>query len=358
MEGGRLWSALLVLLLTLTVARSTTTVQWVTGIDVVNVIAVVAAVLMASLGVWPVREPIALGIGFALSPVVALIGAWPQMHLRHPTDVIGPPLISAWWERINDGSAAQETSFYLFLICLLMWVTGGWLAWCVLRWRKPMLGLIPGAAAFATNLLNVPQDQNGYTLAMLVLTLALLLWTNYSGSIASAMRASVKLTGDARWDFWESGLVAMAGLVVLCILLPPLSTADRTLDVESGLFSSWAQLQSRLSHPGIFGNTGASTGVTGFTTDVKLSGSLKRTRDPVFTYTIIGDYAGPRYFRGVSETQTLAGEWRYPETQGGVSQIVGKNGIYQLAEDYEKLAVAGVQVRMLRPPSGSTGVVF
>src|SRR5207244_3553891 len=84
--------------------------------------------------------------GFALSPVVALIGAWPQMHLRHPTDVIGPPLISAWWERINDGSAAQETSFYLFLICLLMWVTGGWLAWCVLRWRKPMLGLIPAAA--------------------------------------------------------------------------------------------------------------------------------------------------------------------------------------------------------------------
>src|SRR5439155_1088229 len=212
MEGGRLWSALLVLLLTLTVARSTTTVQWVTGIDVVNVIAVVAALLMGTLAVLPVREPIALGIGFALSPVVALIGAWPQMHLRHPTDVIGPPLISAWWERINDSSAAQETSFYLFLICLLMWVTGGWLAWCVLRWRKPMLGLIPGAAAFATNLLNVPQDQNGYTLAMLVLTLALLLWTNYSGSIANAQRANVKLTGDARWDFWESGLVAVPGI--------------------------------------------------------------------------------------------------------------------------------------------------
>src|SRR5207249_12169348 len=138
-------------------------------------------------------------------------------------------------------------SFYLLLICLLMWITGAWLSWCVLRWRKPMLGLIPGAAEFATNVLNVPQDQNGYTLAMLVLTLALLLWTNYTASIANAQRANVKLTGDARRDFRESGLVAMDALNVLGIVLPPLSTADRTLDSESAMFPSSPQLQPQLT---------------------------------------------------------------------------------------------------------------
>src|SRR2546430_7218923 len=183
MGGGRLWSALLVLLLTLTVARSTTTVQWVTGIDVVNVIAVLAALLMGTLAVLPVREPIALGIGFVLSPVVALIGAWPQMHLRHPTDVIGSQLISAWWERINDGSAAQETSFYLLLICLLMWVTGGWLAPCVLPRRKTMLGLFPGAAALPAHPPKVPQDQKGYTPPLLVPAPAPPFWAQYSRSL-------------------------------------------------------------------------------------------------------------------------------------------------------------------------------
>src|SRR3989441_371508 len=243
MGGGRLWSALLVLLLTLTVARSTTTV---------------------------------------------------------------------------------------------LWVTGGWLAWCVLRWRKPMLGLIPGAAAFATNLLNVPQDQNGYTLAMLVLTLALLLWTNYSGSIANAQRANVKLTGDARWDFWESGLVAMAALIVLGIMLPPLSTVDRTLDVETGIFSNWAQLQQQLSHPGFFSN-GKGSGVTGFTDEVKLSGPLQRTRDPVFTYTIVGGYASSaRYFRGVNDTLQLAGEWRYPASNRGRQPILQNPGPH-LAQQYPQL---------------------
>src|SRR6266550_113091 len=354
--GGRFWTALLVLLLTVTVARSTSTVQWVDGIDVIIYIAVLGAVLLGALALSRIRDPIGLGIGLVLAPVAAVIGAWPLIHARHPTDSVGPQLVGVWWERVSDGSAALDPSFYLFLICLLMWITGAWLAWCVLRWRKPMLGLIPGAAAFATNLLNWPQDQNGYTLAMLVLTLALLLWTNYTGSIASASRANVKLTGDARWDFWESGLVAMAALIVLGIMLPPLSTADRTLDLESGVFSGWAQLQQRLSRPGAIGNGPAAGGTTGFTTDVPLGGALTRTKDPVFTYTLIGD-TGPRYFRGVNVTLTAGGEWRW-SAQAGIKASVGKNEVPPYAEPYLKLAVAGYKVKMIRPPIGFSDIVF
>src|SRR2546426_833848 len=280
--GGRFWSVVLVLLLTLTVARSTSAVQWVNGIDVVILIAVLAAVVMGVLALSRVREWIGLGIGLVLAP---------------------------------------------------------------------------GVAAFATNLLNVPQDQNGYTLAMLVLTLALLLWTNYTGSIANATRANVKLTGDARWDFWESGLVAMAALIVIGILLPPLSTVDRTLDVETGIFSNWAQLQERLSHPGFFGK-GPGTGVTGFTDEVKLSGPLKRTLDPVFTYTIVGTYASKaRYFRGLNITQQANGVWRYPRAIG-VQEVVGKNQVPDFAEQYQKMELATIDVRMLHPPSDFRDVIF
>ena len=354
--GGRLWSAVLVLLITLTVAKSTATVHWVDGIDVITPIAIVAAVLMSILALLPIRELIGLGIGTVLAPAAAVIGAWPQLHHAHPGDAIGPQLIGVWWTRVQDGTATSDPSFYLALICLLMWITGAWLSWCVLRWRKPMLGLIPGAAAFATNILNIPTDQNGYVLAMLVLTLALLLWTNYTGSIANAMRARVKLTGDARWDFWESGLVAMAALIVLGIMLPPLSTGDRTLDLESGVFTSWAQLQQRLSNPGVF-RTGGGHGVTGFSEDVKLNGSLQRTRDIVFIYTVVGDYAGPKYFRGVDATLTLGGEWRYPP-QNGYQQIIPKNQFPDFSENYEKLAGATIDVTMRAPPVGFADVLF
>jgi len=354
--GGLSWSAVLVLLLTYSVAKSTATADWVSGIDVITVVALAGAIALGVLAVLPVPWAGALGLGMVAGPVVALAVAWPAMHAAHPGDTLGAGLVGIWLGRISDGSAASDPSFYLFLICWLMWITGAWLSWCVLRWRKPMLGLIPGAAAFSTNLLNFPTDQNGYTLAILVLTLALLLWTNYTTSILNATRANVKLTGDARWDFWESGLVAMAGLIVVGIMLPPMSTVDKTVDVESSMFSSWAQLQSRLSHPGIFNSGPGGTGTTGFSTDVKLSGPLQRTRDIVFEYTIVGDYAGPRYFRGVDVTQTSNGEWRYAGTSFHETVVKGQVPLY--GEDYSALALAGFDVKMIRPPIGNSDILF
>ncbi len=365
--GGLVWSAILVLLLTLAIARSTAAAGWVGGIDVITPIALAGAVLVGVLALLPIPWPAGIGTGLALAPVVAWNGAATAIHLAHPLDgdIAGPAGVSmhpltVWWSRIADGSAGTDPSFYLFLICVLMWVTGGWLSWCVLRWRKPMLGLIPGAAAFATNLLNdiVPGDQNGYTLSVLVLTLALLLWSNYTGSIVSADRAHVKLTGDAKWDFWESGLVAMAALIVLGIMLPPLSTVDRTADAQSSLFTSWAVLQQRLSHPGIFTSNGSGiTGTTGFSTDVPLDGALTRTRDTVFTYTVVGTYAGPRYFRGVDVTVTDAGRWRYAGLSG-INVPVHKDQAPTYGEDYQALAEAGFDIRMLRPPIGNANILF
>ena len=363
MGGGVLWSALIVFLLTFAIAQSTATAAWVSGIGVITVIALGAALLMAVLAVLPVPWPVGLGLGMILGPVVALIAAAPMLHAAHPLDPalvssggVSLQVVSVWWTRITDGSASSDPSFYLFLICWLMWVTGAWLSWCVLRWRKPMLGLIPGAAAFATNLLNYPQNQNGYVLSILVLTLALLLWTNYTGSIASATRAHVKLTGDARWDFWESGLVAMAALIVIAIFLPPMSTVDRTVDMESTLFSNWAQLQQRLSHPGVAGVGPGASGTTGFSTDVPLGGALTRTSDVVFTYTVSGDYASVKYFRGINETSTVGGEW-HPGTPG-LRTAIAKNQVPIFAENYQKLAGAVIAVRMLRPPVVTPDILF
>ena len=92
MDGGRFWTAALVLLLTITVARSTTTVNWVPGIEVITPIALAGAVLMGVLALTPMRDFIALVLAFVLAPVVAFAGAWSQIHARHPTDVPGSQL--------------------------------------------------------------------------------------------------------------------------------------------------------------------------------------------------------------------------------------------------------------------------
>lgn len=357
LPGGVLWTSLLVFFLTLAVAKSTVTAEWVGGIEVVPLVALAGAILMGLLALAPIPWEIGVAIGMAAGPVVAGFAAWPALHATHPSDALGLGLVQAWWLRLQDGTAVADGAFDLFLIGWLMWVTGGWLAWCVLRWRRPLLGLVPGAAAFATNLLNFPRDQNGYVLTILVLTLALLLWTNYTGSIANATRARVKLTGDARWDFWESGLVAMAALIVVAIMLPPLSTVDRSLDMESSAFTNWAQLLQTLSHPGQSGIAGVGNGTTGFSTDILLNPLLKRNKSIVFTYTEQGTFGAPYYFRGVNDTVLANGAWRYSEV-GQFREAIPKSAIPKFAEDYAKLDVAAFKVNMVAPPTGNSDVLF
>src|SRR5258708_7916169 len=81
----------------------------------------------------------------------------------------------------------------------------------------------------------------------------------------AANRARVWLTGASRGDFWARRPVALAAPVVPGVGLPPLSTVDRTVDVESSLCSNWAQVQQRLtSHPGAVRTGPGGSGTTGF----------------------------------------------------------------------------------------------
>lgn len=363
MTGAVAWSAVLVLLLTLMIARSTATAGWVLGIDSVVPVALAGAVFMGVLAVLPVPWPAGLGVGALLGPLAALNASWSQLHSVHPTDPLSIGLVGVWWARVVHGAAPgdvpgylvwDDASLYLFLIGLLMWITAGWLAWCVLRWRRPLLGLVPGAAAFAADLLN-SVNQNGYTLAILVLTLALLLWTNYTVSVANVTRARVKLTGDARWDFWESGLVAMAGLIALAILLPPISTEDRTTAMQASAFSSWAALQQRLNNGSSLG-PGSNGASTGFSTAVALAGSLKTSHAEVFAYTFAGDH-GPMYFRGVNVTLTSQGVWQYQATPHYVTKITRQTTPSYL-EPYQQLALTTFNVNMVSPPAGDNNNIL
>src|SRR5665213_3627524 len=166
MTAAVVWSAVIILLLTLLIAQSTATAAWVGGIGVVTAVALGGALLMGVLAVAPIPWTIGLVIGLIAGPVVAGIAAWPALSTAHPLDTLSLNLFSTWSARIADGSAGADPTFYLYLICLLM----------------------------------CPPDRNTCVLTILVLILARLLWTYFTTSIANATRARVRITGDARWD--------------------------------------------------------------------------------------------------------------------------------------------------------------
>jgi len=356
-------SATGVLLLTLSIAASTVQAAWVPDSDVMVRVALVAAIFMGLLAVARfVPWPLALAAGLVLAPLAAYVAAGPALasaHPHDPTDPIG--FAGTWWARMVDGSAGSDIAFFLYLLALLFWVVGGWLAWCVLRWRQPLLGLIPGAAAFATTLLNFPSDQNGYMLAFLILTLGLLLWTQFTKSVEDVRRRHVRLSGDASWDFWETGVLVMAGVIALGIFLPPLSRVDSTVDIESGVFRNWAELQQRLNHQVAFGRGSAAGTSIGFNPDVKLVGPVHKTGGVVMTYTIDGTYSGPRgYFAGLYLMRTANGEWYYPasDTSGGAVVTLNKDEVAPYSEQYLSEAVGSFKIQMLKPPDKAPDVMF
>jgi hypothetical protein len=361
--AGTVPLATFVLFLVICLGNSTVAAQWVPGANGLTNLALLAALVMGALAlIRRIPWPVALVFGAALALPAAYLAAYGTLAKSHPGDPTDPlGLIGVWAGRVASGDAANDTAFYLYLLCLLFWVVGGWLSWCSLRWRQPLLGLVPGAAAFATTVLNFPSDQNGYVVAFLVLTLGILLWTSYVRQLDSASRRRVRLSGDARWDFWESGVVVMAVVIALGLIVPPLSTADRTVDIENGSFRGWAELQQRLNHPVAFGS-GATAGTsTGFASLARLAGPIQKTSGVVFTYSIEGSYGGPRYFRGFNLDATASGaggpSWRYSEV-GATSLSVEKDAAAPYAETYQQVAGGAFKMQMLKPPDRATDVLF
>jgi hypothetical protein len=77
----------------------------------------------------------------------------------------------------------------------------------------------------------------------------------------------------------------------------------------------------------------------------------------VFIYTVVGDFTGPRYFRGLNVTNTSGQEWRFPSVSSLLKPIP-KNQVPTYGEQYQKLAVSAAQVTMLRPPIGNSDILF
>src|SRR4030088_1528975 len=86
LTGSVAWSAVLLLLLTVVIARSTATAAWVPGIDVVAIVALGGALLMGVLALTPIPWTVGLCIGLVAGPIVAGIAAGPALHANHPAD--------------------------------------------------------------------------------------------------------------------------------------------------------------------------------------------------------------------------------------------------------------------------------
>jgi transglutaminase-like putative cysteine protease len=334
--------------LAMIVADSTAQANWVAGSTVLPGLALVAALAGCLVAVMGVRAHRALALTTLAAPIAAYYSVvTAQAGARRA----GGDLIKAWSHALLSGRPADDPGFLLFVLCILFWLLVVWLVWGVLRRRQPLLGVAPAGAALATNVLNFPDGQDAFVFWFLVVTFALLLWSTYHSSLASAARQRMELSEGARWDFWERGAIAMAALVVLGVLAPPLSGADQTLSVENDLSRTWGQI----THGSGRGPGGLAASI-GFSPDVPLGGSIRQTTGVVFSYTAGADAIGPSYFRGLN-VSPATNEWRFqPGSELTSSLVAGRQLDY--IESYTGLKRTSYKLTMLRPPQEQPHLIF
>src|SRR5260370_21640599 len=92
LPGGVLWTSLLVFFLTLAVAKSTVTAEWVGGIEVVPLVALAGAVLMGLLALTPIAWGIGVPIRSARGPVGPGVAPPPALPSAPPGHAPGAGL--------------------------------------------------------------------------------------------------------------------------------------------------------------------------------------------------------------------------------------------------------------------------
>ena len=335
--------------LALIVAGSTAQANWVAGSAVLPNLALVAALAACLLAVVGVRPRRAVAVTALLAPFAAFYSAATVRAAGAPA---GGELITTWWRALVSGRAADDGGFLLFVLCVLFWLLVTWLVWGVLRRRHPLLGVAPAGAALSTNVLNFPNGQDAFVFWFLVVTFALLLWSTYQSSLASAVQRRMALAEGARWDFWERGAVAMAALVALGVLVPPFSGEDQTLSIENNLARTWGHI----THASGSGPGGSQTTSIGLTTDAPLSGSLRVTYGLVFNYTAADNAVGPSYFRAF-DLSPQANEWRF-EGYPSLSLRMPTHGQIGYSEKYAAEQRTSYELTMLHPGIMAPNVIL
>ncbi|MDR0360817.1 MAG: hypothetical protein LBJ87_15325, partial [bacterium] len=159
---GWLPAAALTLLLTLVTANSTVQSDWVHDSGRATLVALTAVLVVGALALVP-SVPWAAGLGVLLAggPVSGWLAARDLLPTLTGRDEGALAALGAWSDRIASGAAFSDRAVLLLLLAGLAWLGAGWLAWCVLRWRQPLFGMLPLGLVLATNVLNAPNEQNG-----------------------------------------------------------------------------------------------------------------------------------------------------------------------------------------------------
>jgi transglutaminase-like putative cysteine protease len=187
----------------------------------------------------------------------------------------------------------------------ILFVCGYWLGWMALREHRGVLAVVPVYSVLAVNAINAPERAGLALPVTLAIGVSLVvIAAAYLASLSARWGpAGIAPLEGFRWRFASSAAPVAAGLTVVALVIPAISSTD---------FS--ARLFSQGSGQGA-GGQGSGSGLNGataigFNLSVSLGGSLANDPKPVLTYRM--DTGGSAYLQVATDTDFDRGNWYSP----------------------------------------------
>jgi len=158
--------------------------------------------------------------------------------------------LNSWAALYRTGKTIADTGLFVFLFCLLAWLSAAWLSWCVRRRRQALLGLLPMGLLLGLNV-----DLSGQDLLPLAafIAMGLLLWvrTAHNDQHRDWDRRQVDYPEDLGFN-WAGAGFTMALIITLAARTAPLFGTPQGWKALSDLFKP-AQQQVEDTAVRVFG---------------------------------------------------------------------------------------------------------
>jgi transglutaminase-like putative cysteine protease len=246
-------------------------------------------------------------VAVLVSPVLAVVVIVPATIARMPSATHQALGVTAshYLRAMTTGLWSADAWTFTVGLSAILFVCGYWLGWMALHEHRGVLAVMPIYAVLAVDVLNAPKTAALAFPVTLAIGLSLaVIASAYLGSLTARwVRTGIAPLEGFRWRFASSAAPVAAGLTVVALVLPAISSTD----VSAQLFSHGGGAGAIEN-----GSAAASTGTTtiGFSLSVNLGGSLVNKPKQVLTYRTSTGVSS--YLQVATDTEFDRGNWYAP----------------------------------------------
>lgn len=300
MLGGGGWTLVFTLTLLLSMAGALYTAGWSEGLDLVQAVVVISAVLGLLLALTRWSGLFAAAYSFLASiPVIVTLLHWsffPDLTLQEALIAIAQRN-NAWLLALISGAPAADNLIFVIQLCLLGWWIGHFAIWSLFRHQQVIHAIIPAGIGLLVVVYYSTLNLNGYLIVYLISVLLVAMSVELARNQARWRAFQIRYAPDIFWDFLKAGLVFALIITTVAWAAPSAvgrATMERMLrpfDAQWRKFEhEWSRLYKSLRYQGPPVRTSK------FGKSMGLGGPVNLTDRPIFE----AEVSRRSYWRGAT----------------------------------------------------------